>query len=66
MPRQPKIAHQFDLFSSPVMATPVETPPWQSLPAETRQRLTTLMIRLILESADADCACEPEGARHDQ
>lgn len=66
MPRQPKIDHQFDLFSSPLMAPTVETPPWQALPAETRQRLTTLMSRLILESADADRAGGPEDGRHDQ
>lgn len=63
---QPKIARQLNLFSSPPTATTVETPHWQTLPAETRQSLTALMIRLILESADADRDSGPEGARHDR
>lgn len=64
MPYQRKTDYQFDLFSSPVTATTVEIPPWQSLPAETRQRLTALMARVILQSAAP--AGEPEDERHDQ
>ena len=64
MPRPRKSDHQFDLFSSSLTATRVEIPPWQSLPAETRQRLTALMARLILQCAAP--AGEPEGQHHDQ
>lgn len=64
MPYQRKTDYQFDLFSSPVTATTVEIPPWQSLPAETRQRLTALMGRVILQRAAP--AGEPEGEPHDQ
>lgn len=41
MQRQPTI-HQFDLFSIPAVET-VPVPPWQTLPEETRRRLTGLM-----------------------
>lgn len=48
MPRQPK-TYQFDLFSSPRDPGAALTPRWQTLPAETRQTLTTLMVRLLLD-----------------
>jgi hypothetical protein len=48
MPRQPK-TYQFDLFSSPHDPKMEVTPRWQTLPAETRQMLTTLMVRLLLD-----------------
>lgn len=63
---QPKIARQLDLFSSPPTATTVETPHWQTLPAETRQSLTALMIRLILDGAEADRDSGMEGAHYDR
>ena len=64
MPGPRQTNHQFDLFSSSVKTTTVELPPWQSLPAETRQKLTALMARVILQSAAL--VGEPEGERHDQ
>ena len=64
MPRPRKSDHQFDLFSRSLTATTVEIPPWQSLPAETRQKLTALMARLILQCAAR--AGGTEGQHHDQ
>jgi hypothetical protein len=66
MPRQRRNDDQHDLFFSPLMAPTVEIPPWQSLPAETRGRLTVLMIRLILESAGANRVGGLEGKRDEQ
>ena len=48
MPRQPT-TYQFDLFPSPRDPETAVTPRWQTLPAETRQTLTTLMVRLLLD-----------------
>ena len=45
---------QFDLFAQPVEDGEALVPEWQTLPAETRQALTNLMVRLILEHAH-DC-----------
>lgn len=39
---------QIDLFDG---VTPMQTPVWQDLPEETRDTLTGLMARLILEHA---------------
>ena len=39
---------QIDLFDG---VTPAQTPVWQALPEETRDTLTGLMVRLILEHA---------------
>jgi hypothetical protein len=40
-------------------------PQWQALPAETRRRLTKLMVRLILDHADGERVPEREEMRHD-
>lgn len=64
MSRSYKTDYQFDLFRGPLTAATVEIPPWQSLPAKTRQNLTALMTHLFLQSAAP--AGEPEGERHDQ
>ena len=63
MPRQPT-THQLDLFSSPAVET-VQIPPWQTLPEETRRRLTGLMVHLILNHVDGERAVQREGADHD-
>ena len=41
-------SQQIDLFDG---LTPMQTPAWQDLPEETRDTLTGLMVRLILEHA---------------
>jgi len=48
MPRQ-ITSQQFDLFSDPQEQKPPSLPHWQSLPEGTRQKLTELMVRLILD-----------------
>lgn len=40
-------------------------PQWQALPKGTRQALTTLMVRLILDHVDGDRAGQREGADDD-
>jgi hypothetical protein len=64
MPRQPK-TYQFDLFSTPHARETAQTPQWQMLPVETRQTLTRLMVRLILDHADGERAPERGETRHD-
>ena len=56
---------QFDLFSDPHAVEAAQTPQWQALPDETRQALTKLMVRLILDHVDGDLAPEREETRHD-
>lgn len=52
MPRR-MTTTQLELFSD-IRLTPVaQTPPWQSLPGDTRQTLTRFMTRLITEHAGA-------------
>jgi len=64
MSRQPT-PRQFDLFSNqPARKTP-QGPRWPTLPEGTRQRLTKLMVRLILDHVDSDRAGQREGADHD-
>lgn len=62
MPHTPK-PRQFDLFASPQKGEGACPPPWELLPAQTRQNLTTLMARLILDHganarADKETACD--------
>jgi hypothetical protein len=64
MARQPT-TYQFDLFSNPHDAETAQMPQWQALPAETRRRLTKLMVRLILDHADGERVPEREEMRHD-
>jgi 16S rRNA G966 N2-methylase RsmD len=71
MPRPPTAhrhphsnARQFDLFCDPPYAA-AQTPQWQALPAETRQTLTKLLVRLIFGHADGDLVREREEMRHD-
>lgn len=64
MPRQPT-TYQFDLFSKPNDAKTIQTPQWQTLPAETRRSVTKLMISLILGHIDGERAVQREDADHD-
>jgi hypothetical protein len=63
MPSKPT-TYQFDLFSKPNDAETMQTPQWQTLPAETRRSVTKLMVSLILEVDDDRSPGERE-ARHD-
>jgi hypothetical protein len=64
MPRQPKPC-QFDLFSRPHDAETAQMPRWQALPAETRQALTKLMVRLIRDHVADIRAPERKEMGHD-
>ena len=57
-------ARQFELFGEAPSAA-AQTPPWQALPAETRQTLTKLVVRMIFGHADRALAREHEEMRHD-
>ena len=47
-------SYQFDLFANQANDEAAKTPRWPKLPAPTRQTLTTLMTRLILDHASQD------------
>jgi hypothetical protein len=57
--------HQLDLFARPDDSVAARTPEWGMLPAQTRQALTGLMVRLILDHADGERAPDREERRHD-
>jgi hypothetical protein len=56
---------QFDLFGEPDGDGAAQRPQWQALPNETRQALTDLMVRMILDHAEEACSLQPEEGRHD-
>lgn len=64
MPRKP-MTFQFDLFSSPRDSGIAQTPRWQTLPAPTRQTLTPLIVRLLLDHAGGDLVTAPGEMRDD-
>ena len=45
---------QFDLLAQPGGSGQPRMPDWRTLPAETQQALTNLMVRLILEHIRGD------------
>ena len=53
---------QIDLFDG---VTPMQTPAWRDLPEETRDTLTGLMVRLILEHAQIRSPALRTEAGHD-
>jgi hypothetical protein len=55
-------SQQIDLF---VGVTPTQTPAWRDLPEETRDMLTGLMVRLILEHAQISSPALRTEAGHD-
>jgi hypothetical protein len=72
MPRQTKSLHdlrsrptQFDLFAHPADNGQTQVPEWRALPPETRQTLTGLIARLMLEHAHGDPRPEPAKERGD-
>ena len=60
--QQSNRCQQIDLFES---VTPAQTPVWQDLPEETRDTLTGLMARLILEHAQISNPALRTEAGHD-
>jgi hypothetical protein len=72
MRRQHKFRHrhrsgtqQFDLFREPGGDGATQRPEWRSLPMQTREALTELMVRLILDHAKESCRPRLGEARHD-
>jgi hypothetical protein len=72
MRRQRQLRHdgrsgtqQFDLFATGSGGSAAPTPKWRTLPAPTRQALTALMTRLIVDHAVGDHHPQPGKARHD-
>lgn len=65
MPHSKSTTYQFDLFPTPNGAEKAPTPQWQTLPAETRRAVTTLMVSLILDHIDGDGSQGQEETRHD-
>ena len=55
-------SQQIDLFDG---VTPAQTPAWRDLPEETRDTLTGLMVRLILEHAQISSPALRTEAGHD-
>jgi hypothetical protein len=55
-------SQQIDLFDG---VTPTQTPAWRDLPEETRDTLTGLMVRLILEHAQISSPALRTKAGHD-
>lgn len=72
MRRQRQLRHdrrsgtqQFDLFATGSGGSAAPTPEWRTLPAPTRQALTALMTRLIVDYAVGDHRPGPRKVRHD-
>ncbi len=64
MPRQ-SMTYQFDLFSAPQRGKTAGTPQWPELPEETRQALTVLIVRLLVDHANCGRASQQKEAGHD-
>ena len=62
MLQQSDRSQQIDLFDG---VTPTQTPAWRDLPEETRDTLTGLMARLILEHAQFSNPALRTEAGHD-
>ena len=60
--QQSERSQQIDLFDG---VTPAQIPVWQDLPEETRETLTGLMARLILEHAQISSPALRTEAGHD-
>ncbi len=53
---------QLELFAPVVRPAVALTPQWQTLPAEARETLTALLVRLLLEHAQGACQADPAEA----
>ncbi len=49
MRRHHEKSGQYELFGLSDKSNPLTTPEWQSLPTQTRQKITGLMARLLVE-----------------
>ncbi len=57
--------HQLDLFAPPVVCGANPVPDWRALPETTREALTILITRLILDHAHGECRKYGEEVRRD-
>ncbi|SEI20591.1 hypothetical protein SAMN05216228_10703 [Rhizobium tibeticum] len=64
MPRQ-FMTYQFDLFSGLHSGKTASMPQWQELPEGTRQALTALMVRLLIDHANNGRASQQKEAGDD-
>jgi hypothetical protein len=64
MPRK-SMTLQLDLFPGPRESGIIQPPRWQTLPAQTRQTLTPLIVRLLLDYVDGDPIAQPRETRDD-
>jgi hypothetical protein len=58
-------AEQFDLFGLPDAKHPTPELEWQQLPEETRETVTRLMARLLVDHGRRDRRPNSAGGRHD-
>jgi len=58
-------SRQIDLFGDTAAELPMKIPAWRELPEETRSILTSLLVRLILEHAQASSAVSHTEISHD-
>jgi len=56
---------QLDLFGLPGAKHPIPEFEWQQLPEETRQTVTGLMVRLLVDHQRGDRGPRPTGRRGD-
>lgn len=64
MPRQ-FTTYQFDLFSGLHSGRRLALPQWQALPEETRQTLTALLVRLLVDHANGESSSQQKEAGDD-
>jgi hypothetical protein len=57
-------SQQFDLFRGSDNARQQRLD-WEALPSQTREVLTDLMVRLILDHKENDCRPQPRETHHD-
>jgi hypothetical protein len=59
------MTYQFDLFSGLYRGKTAGMPQWQELPEETRQALTSLIVRLFVDHATGASASQKKEVGHD-
>jgi hypothetical protein len=64
-PSHRAVAEQFDLFDPPGTKRPAQELGWQQLPEETRETVTRLMARLLLDHGRGDRRPGRAGGRRD-
>jgi hypothetical protein len=57
--------HQLDLFAPPIVRGATPVPDWRTLPAASREALTALIARLILNHVHGERQADGEEVRRD-